>query len=69
MERVIAASREPNGEKTGGGTNSSISLPTHLPSDGLFVSRIGQTQLLAIGQEHQSGQGSVQGWEQSGERV
>lgn len=68
MERVIAASREPNGEKTRG-TNSSISLPTRLPSDGLFVSRIGQTQLLAIGQEHQSGQGSVQGWEQSGERV
>lgn len=68
MERVIAASREPNGEKTGG-TNSSISFPTRLSSDGLFVSCIGQTQLLAIGQEHQSGQGSVQGWEQSGERV
>lgn len=57
---VVVFSREPNREETGEISNP-ISFPTHLPSSVLFVSHVGQSQLLAQVQEPQSRQVSLPG--------
>lgn len=41
---AVALKREPN-KKKNGEINTPISFPTHLPSNALFMSHIGQTQL------------------------